>query len=467
MTSKSTIVLMISVACVVASGSVSAAGSSEQAPDSGLEDRGRISGIVVDSVTGGPVTGAYVGIGDFGDSGGSNYSRHRKEGLFAKTETDKQGRFVLDGVAFREHPLVITHPDFVRSDMKVAVRQGGQEPDVKVSLRPAARIDITVVDSNGSPLEDLWLIRLESLDGRRFIPPGSDRHLSSFASSVWMRWPKPDPVKKVWFSRSTGFSFTELDSGEYSIDVIRFVLAKNYGLVPGFGSAPLDGVGTVYHGGIANLKIKAGQTKQIRIKPAKHETIIKIKMPADPIKRPDIPPFLLISRNVGLLLWNDGKVHGPAHPQMGHLHKNALFCGIVPTEDVFTIKNLPPGSYSVFAGPVWCMSASRMEVFAGKEVTVDVPAIQVTEQSKIFPWTFDRTVKLQARHYIASELCELVSAKTDSNPCLVVDPAIANKKVNLGEREITIWRLLEALYLDEGWKLEEQGQKELVLKTGT
>jgi hypothetical protein len=70
-------------------------------------------------------------------------------------------------------------------------------------------------------------------------------------------------------------------------------------------------------------------------------------MPEDPVKKPQIPPFVLISRNVGLLAWNDGKVHGPEDHRLGRLEKNALYYNAVLDGDVLTIKNLPPGSYSV------------------------------------------------------------------------------------------------------------------------
>jgi len=129
--------------------------------------RGRIVGVVVEAATGNPVGGAYVGVGDFGDSGGSNYSRHRRQGLFAKATTDQQGRFVLDGLAFRDHPLVVTHPGFVRYDRVVHLRQGAPEPDIRVGLKPTATIDVTVVDSSGEPLEGIWHFRLEALEGVR------------------------------------------------------------------------------------------------------------------------------------------------------------------------------------------------------------------------------------------------------------------------------------------------------------
>ena len=70
-------------------------------------------------------------------------------------------------------------------------------------------------------------------------------------------------------------------------------------------------------------------------------------MPEDPVKKPQILPFVLISRNVGLLAWNDGKVHGPEDHRLGRFEKNALYYNAVLDGDVLTIKNLPPDSYSV------------------------------------------------------------------------------------------------------------------------
>jgi hypothetical protein len=68
----------------------------------------------------------------------------------------------------------------------VTVTKDMPEPNMKVTLSPAAKINVTVVDSDDNPRQDLWLFRLEALDGRRFIPPQRDPHLSAFASSVWI-----------------------------------------------------------------------------------------------------------------------------------------------------------------------------------------------------------------------------------------------------------------------------------------
>jgi hypothetical protein len=445
----------------IAAGNISAS-------DTSPTNRGRIRGTVVNASTGETLARAYVGVGDFGDSGGSNYSRHRQQGLFAKAKTDQQGRFELDGLAFREHPLVVTHPEYVRHDQMISLQEGAPEPDIRVTLRPAAKINVTVVDSKGNAIEGFWLLRLEALDGRRFIPPGRDPHLSTFASSVWIEMPKPKlkPGTKSLLG-TTGLSFTELDGGEYSIEAIEFTITDSPAPTPaGMMRLPLDTCNITYYGGIANLRMQAGQTKEVQIKPADYQTSVTINMPQDPIKKPQIPPFVVISRNVGLLAWNDGKVHGPEDHRLGRLQKNALYYNAVVDGDVLKIKNLPPGSYSVFAGPIYLMSGAKMDVTSGQEVTVDVPAVQVTEQAKVGLWAFDRKVKLEAGDYGVSQLCELLTAKTDSNPRIIADSAIENEKVALADKETPIWDLMEAIYLAKGWKLLEHGDRTLLLRPG-
>ena len=103
------------------------------------EKRGRISGSVVSSATGRPIAGAYVGIGDFGDAGGSNMERFRQQGIYSTTETDEEGRFVLEGVAYLDnHPLVVTHPQYIRHDQIVSLQKDKPEPNIRVSLKRAA-----------------------------------------------------------------------------------------------------------------------------------------------------------------------------------------------------------------------------------------------------------------------------------------------------------------------------------------
>ena len=433
-----------------------------------VETRGRISGVVVNSATGEPITGAYVGVGDFGDSGGSNYSRHREQGFHDKTKTDAEGRFELGGLTFTDkhrdleyHPLVVTHPDFVRHDRKIELPSDGSAPDVKVNLMPAAKIDVTIVDADGNPLEGQWLIRLEALDGRRFIPPGSDPHLSSFASNIWAHM--PDLRTKMGVSQ--GFTFTELDTGEYLIEAIRLHLVDKPTPQKIWESS------MTYHGAIEKLKVETGRTKQVQIKPANHQTEVTLKMPETPeifSGKQEIPRLLTVSRKLGLLLWDTNKVYGLEDPRLGRLQKNAFFYTIMPNVDVFTIKNLPPGSYCVFAGPVMCMSAAKVDVVRGRQTTIQIPKVEFDgTPATVGVWTLDRKVKLQAKRYSVKEIVELLTEKTESNPRFTADPSIENEKFKFSEGQMPIWDVLEKLYLDKGWKVDEGEEKTLVLKPGT
>ena len=165
---------------------------SQSALSADLVHPGIIKGIVIDADTAQPIPGAYVGVGWFGDSGGSNRSRHREMGWFAKDTTADDGRFELDGLIFTDqksrtkyHPLIVTHQDYVRHDRNIELLHDAGVPDVKISLRRAAKIKVTTHDSDGNIQKGHWFFRLEALDGRTFLPPERDPHLDSFASSSW------------------------------------------------------------------------------------------------------------------------------------------------------------------------------------------------------------------------------------------------------------------------------------------
>ncbi|MHC4112509.1 MAG: DUF1573 domain-containing protein, partial [Planctomycetota bacterium] len=436
--------------------------------------RGGISGIVVSSVTGKPIAGAYVGVGDFGDSGGSNYSRHRSQGFHDKTKTDEKGRFELGGLVFTDkhrdleyHPLVVTHPDFVRHDEKIEMLSSGPVPDVKVSLRPAAKIDVTIVDAQGNPLQGQWLIRLEALDGRRFIPPGSDPHLSSFASSIWAHMPDLRANMGV----SNGFTFTELDSGQYSIEAIRFHLVDKP--TPQNIWKPT----ITYHGSIPSLKIEAGRTKQVKLAPQDHQTRLTITPPEFPDKLMDklerssrMPLMCLISRSPGTMLWADGKIHHLEDQRLGRIDKKRFFRGFFLQGKPLTINNLPPDSYSLFAMAVYgqvagCLIGARADLAKGDNVTLDIPWRQPTGPSMVGPnRSFDYPVNLEAGDYSVSELCEILTSITQSNPRLIADSSIENEKLSFGKGQMPVWDVLEKLYLDKEWTVDEGAEKTLIIK---
>ncbi len=439
-----------------------------------VKQRGGISGVVVNSVTGEPIEGAYVGVGDFGDSGGSNYSRHRSEGFHDKTKTDAEGRFELNGLVFTDkhrdleyHPLVVTHPDFVRHDEKIELLSSGPAPDVKVSLRPAAKIEVTIVDAEGNPVQGRWLLRLEALDGRRFIPPGSDPHLSSFASNVWAHW--PDMRTNMGFSN--GFTFTELDSGRYLIEAIRVRLVDKP--APGNIWKPT----ITYHGSIPSLEIEAGQSKQVRLTPQDNQTQMTITAPEFPDKLFDklerssqMPLTCLISRSPGVLLWDDGKIRHLEDHRLGRISKKHFFQGFFSQGQPLVIDNLPPDSYSLFTMAVYGQVAgyligARVDLAKGDKITVDIPWRQPTGPSMFGPnRSFDYPVNLEARDYSVSELCGILTEITQSNPRIVADSTIENEKLKFGSGQMSVWDVLEKLYLEKGWKVEEGQDKTLIIR---
>ncbi len=440
----------------------------------GSDHPGRISGVVVNSDTGEPIVGAYVGVGDFGDSGGSNYSRHRSEGFHDKTKTDAEGRFELDGLVFTDkhreleyHPLVVTHPDFVRHDEKIELPSSGPVPDVTVKLRPAAKIDVTIVDADGNPLPGQWLIRLEALDGRRFIPPGSDPHLSSFASNVWAHWPD----MRAQMGVSSGFTFTELDSGRYLIEAIRIRLVDKP--TPGNIWRPT----ITYHGSIPGLEIEAGQTKQVRLTPQDHQTKLTITAPEFPDKLFDklerssqMPLMCLISRSPGALLWDDGKIRHLEDQRFGRIDKKRFFRGFFSQGQPLIINNLPPDSYSLFTMAIYGQVAgyligARADLGKGDKITVDIPWRQPTGPSMFGPnRSFDYPVNLEAKDYSVSQICEILTEITQSNPRIIADPSIENEKLSFGRGRMSVWDLLEKLYLDNGWRVDEGQDKTLIIK---
>jgi parallel beta-helix repeat protein len=443
-------------------------------PQEGSEHPGRISGVVVNYATGEPIAGAYVGVGDFGDSGGSNYSRHREQGFYDKTKTDAEGRFELNGLVFTDknheieyHPLVVTHPDFVRHDEKIELLSSGPIPDVKVSLRPAAKIEVAIVDTDGNPIEGQWLLRLEALDGRRFIPPGSDPHLSSFASNVWAHW--PDLRANMGFSN--GFTFTELDSGRYLIEAIRVRLVDKP--APGNIWKPT----ITYHGSIPSIRIQAGQAKQVRLMPQDHQTKLTITPPEFPDKLMDklgrssqMPLMCLISRSPGALLWDDGRIRHLEDQRLGRIDKKRFFRGFFTQGEPLTINNLPPGSYSLFTMAVYGQVAgyligARADLEKGDKITVEIPWRQPTGPSMFGPnRSFDYPVNLEAKDYSLSELCEILTEITKSNPRIIADSSIENEKLSFGKGDMSVWDVLEKLYLDRGWRVDEGQEKTLIIK---
>jgi len=391
--------------------------------------------------------------------------------LFAKGETDAEGKFELDGLALTEghryltsHPLVATHDDYVRGDVKVQLSADKPRADIVVKLTKAARIDVTVVDAKGEPVDGYWILRLEDLSGRQFLPPGKDPHMGSFASSVWTENPR---------GRSTGFSFKALEAGEYRIEAIRLKL------LPNPSPAAIWDRPWRYYGEVGKVAIKAGQAKAVEIAPKDYGTSLTIKTPAEPfeglrelddapkdfLKGQQIRGLLNISRNTGLRAWDMGRIYHVEDARLGRMQREAMFFTMVAPGESFTIENLAPGRYAVFSMAhvkvVVAISSATAEVVAGRDSEVEMPVPVIEGFGEAGTHAFDRRVELADRGYSVKELCGIVSTATGSSPELVADASIENEAVSIGGGEIVIWDLVERLCAEKGLKLKDMGRKKL------
>ncbi|GAF85475.1 unnamed protein product, partial [marine sediment metagenome] len=129
-----------------------------------------------------------------------------------------------------------------------------------------------------------------------------------------------------------------------------------------------------------------------------------------------------------------------------------------------------PGSYSLFAVAVYgevagCLIGARANLAKGDNVTLEIPWRQPKGPSTVGPnRSFDYPVKLEDRDYSVSELCEFLTDITKSNPRIIADSSIENEKLRFGKGEMSVWDVLEKLYLDRGWKVDEGADKTLIIR---
>jgi len=436
------------------------------------EHPGRIRGMVRSAVDHQPVADAYVGVGDFWDSGGSNHSRHRKNGLYAKTKTDAQGRFEVDGLVFSEahpdwdlHTFFVTHPDFIRHDQKVKISENDPVAELEILLQPAAKIKATVVNEKGTPLTGLWLLRLEALDGHRFLAPGGDPHLFAFANSTWTQGPMTRRGK-MYFPI---FTFSQLKPGEYRLDAVRFQMKTIIPTQTDQYAMPWDPTGFAFHGGIAKIVAIVGRTTEVKIRPQNHGTTLQVKMPlvANQQEFPElknIPALVSLSRNPGLKVWDSDRVYSLEDARLGRIQEQALFFTMTGGVDSITIRNLPPGAYTIFAGPAMLMNAAKIELNANKTIIAQPPPIRIQKKAgRVNTGQLRYRVQLKTSQYSLRELCRLFTKQTQSRPRIMAEPVLADQKIEVQPGSYEIWDLLEQFHVENDWKITESEQEKQTL----
>jgi protocatechuate 3,4-dioxygenase beta subunit len=189
----------------------------------------RVTGRVVDAETGAPVAEVRVQIIDTAPNGfGSSY----ESGLLKLTGED--GTFELAQVESRPLMLGVQHRDYLEARIPL----GASAQTVPVTLDPGARVEVTLRDAQGRPLEgrvSLWSeehTRLETVvvhEGksiRRGIEPGlylARARMSEPARfhAQWVRIPERGPVALSFTQRNQGATLKlRLESTEKPFDVL-------------------------------------------------------------------------------------------------------------------------------------------------------------------------------------------------------------------------------------------------------
>ncbi len=118
---------------------------------------GLIRGRVMEADSKSPVPEATVVLNESFEADRHKLPDGIAKGYLAETQTDADGAFALDGIAFktyRGHRLRVTHPRFLAKEVR-GLKINGEQPEIKVKVRlePAAVVSGLVLDSAGTPVE--------------------------------------------------------------------------------------------------------------------------------------------------------------------------------------------------------------------------------------------------------------------------------------------------------------------------
>ena len=426
--------------------------SGEQMRRESVDLRGRIMGIVTDAVTGTPVAGAYVWVDHSGDAGGANLERFRELGTYVTAETDSEGRYVLDGVAFdQRHPLYVTCSGYVRHEQTIALQAEDPEVKVDIFLKPASRIAVTMPSGEASVSpKGLWL-RLTAQDDRLFVPMRED-------------WPRlPYRLEKA--QKDGTFVFGELDTGLFTIEALRIGTSE-----------------AAYCGHASDIEIESGETKTIQLAPPVLQTYARIKIAEDPdqVNVAGLPKkrvTMLICRNPDLLLWRTGKFYHPEDERLARIMSQALIQTTIRANSVYKVLNLAPGEYSVFAitigryqawtgTPSAFVRGTQLTLSSAGTTNVEIPWRDPTGPSGGRFWALNRRVSLGAGQQTVGQLCEILTRATKPNLRIEADPAIQDAIARFQFEKMSVWDVLEALYGEKGWVVTEGQGNTLVLCPG-
>lgn len=428
--------------------------------------RGQIRGVVVNADTGEPVAGAQVTIGH--QLSDDDVKRVREQGaegtLQVNAETDGEGRFVLDGVAFWDYHLFsVKRPGFVLHEEWVALRKEKPEVEVRVNLKLAATMTVKVLNSEGMPMLG-QVVRIESKDGHALLPARGD-------------W-RPELPYRTETAKMGTCSFDALPAGVYSVEAMQ------------------QGALETLHGGTRlEVSVKAGETKEAVLKKVDHGSVVRVELEKNPHAVSRWAGLVVINRNLRLLAWAGRNFYHPEDARLGRVMQYTLNTetaesldefrpgAVLFSENPYTFRNLPPGGYAVLA-LTWgkykhedqsfnavCIRGATVEIVAGKEQVVKLPWVEPEGPSAINARALNNRVRLEGKGYTAQEICDLIVQAAgpqlisawDSENKVMAAPSIRDAKVAFAAGEMSLWDLIEALYLQKGWRLAADFQAETVV----
>jgi RNA polymerase sigma factor (sigma-70 family) len=128
---------------------------------------GEVAGRVVDGLTGQPLAGAFVAVGDPNSmaSGGDGTS-FRIEPWARTLRTDEDGRFRFTGVAPGRASVVARTQGYSLARAEVEVRESGEE-SVELALLPESALQGHVLDENGAPVSGIHVLVGRGMDWLR------------------------------------------------------------------------------------------------------------------------------------------------------------------------------------------------------------------------------------------------------------------------------------------------------------
>jgi hypothetical protein len=68
----------------------------------------------------------------------------------------------------------------------------------------------------------------------------------------------------------------------------------------------------------------------------------------------------------------------------------------------------------------------------------------------------DNPARLEARPYTAGQLCDLLTEATAPKARFRADASVKDQELALPPGQMPVWDVLELLYLEKGWRVDEQ-----------